>query len=390
MKIEIKGETSRGFEPVRLAYENLWQGIEVGSSLCIFHKGEKVVDLWGGYQDRDMTREWMADTLVNVYSTSKGIAALAIAVLHDEGKIDYQEKVVTYWPEFGAENKTGITVAELLSHQAGLCGVNTRLQVSDLYDWQKMVNLLAAQKPLWQPGKAAGYHAVTWGFLAGELVRRITGTRLTEYLQEKIAKPLEADFYLGLQAGDFERCAPLIGPNHARKSEIAPPQKRTSGQTSPQQHFAIALMNPAISPFKDACSNAWREAEIAASNGHASARGIATIYAALSMDGTLNGTKIISTGALDEALQVEVDGPVDQVLGGKIRRARGFMLNTDEAYGPNPDAFGHAGAGGSLGFADRQAGVGFGYVMNQMQNDNISIPRSEQLVESLYTCLEAR
>ncbi len=400
MEIEVMGQVTSGFELVREEYARLWDGIEVGSSFCVYHQGEKVVDLWGGYTDREMTREWQADTLVNVYSTTKGPAALAIAVLHDEGKIDYDEKVVTYWPEFGAEGKQQVTVAQLLSHQAGLCGVDTRLSINDLYDWNKMVNLLAAQKPLWPLGTGAGYHAVTWGYFPGELIRRITGKTLGQYFRDKVAIPLSADFYIGLPETEFSRCATLIGPNYARtdhtstndagmsdSSKNSPPPKPDMPRLYP-----IALLNPSISPFRDACSKAWRLAEIAASNGHASARGIASIYGNLAMAGASRDapsgiTSVISQEALSEALKVEVDGPEDLVLGGKLRRARGFMLNSGGAYGPNPNAFGHAGAGGSIGFADTEAGIGFGYAMNQMHFDSATTPRSKRLLNAVYKCI---
>jgi CubicO group peptidase (beta-lactamase class C family) len=395
MEIEVKGEVKSGFEPVREEYESLWFDIEVGSSLCVYHQGEKVVDLWGGYTDRKMTLAWQADTLVNIYSTTKGPAALAIAILYDEGKIDYNEKVVSYWPEFGAEGKQDVTVAQLLSHQAGLCGVTSKLSVNDLYDWDKIVNLLAAQKPLWPLGSGAGYHAVTWGYFPGELIRRITGKTLGQYFKEKVADPLAADFYIGLPESEFPRCATLIGPNYARTQNSAIKDAATKDVKQESQPskakmpklYPIALLNPAISPFRDACSKEWRLAEIAASNGHASARGIASIYGVLAMGGAIGDKKIISREALSEALKIEVDGTDDLVLGGKLRRARGFMLNSGGAYGPNPDAFGHAGAGGSMGFADPEAGIGFGYAMNQMHADSGATPRSKRLLNAVYQCV---
>ncbi|MBD3647965.1 MAG: beta-lactamase family protein, partial [Pseudomonadales bacterium] len=216
MDVEVHGDVKAGFEPVKTVFESLWENIEVGASLCVFHKGEKVVDLWGGFCDPDMTVPWQENTLVNVYSTTKGLASLAVAVLHDEGKLDYDEKVVAYWPEFGAEGKQDVTVAQLLSHQAGLCGVEQKITVEDLYDWDKMVNLLAAQKPLWEPGTAAGYHAVTWGYFPGELIRRITGITLGQYFQARVAAPLNADFYIGLPDSEMDRVATMIGPHRAR------------------------------------------------------------------------------------------------------------------------------------------------------------------------------
>jgi len=382
MKVEVKGVINPGFEAVRDEFEHLWNEIEVGASFCVYHQGEKIIDLWGGFTDRDQGVAWQADTLVNVYSATKGPASLAIAILHDEGLINYEEKVATYWPEFGAEGKQNITVAQLLSHQAGLSGVDARLTVEDLYDWDKMINLLAAQKPLWEPGTAAGYHAIMWGYFPGELIRRITGKTLKEYFHEKVAVPLDADFYIGLPVSEFHRCATLIGPGRARKQPAPTPAVKM-----PRLHSG-SLHNPSISPFKHACSTPWRNAEIAASNGHASARGLAKIYGALSMNGTLGGTSIIGPESLWEATKVEVEGIEDLVLGGKLRRARGFMLNSDSAYGPNDESFGHAGAGGSLGFADPDTGLGFGYAMNQMQSDATAVPRSKLLLEAVYRCLQ--
>lgn len=382
MQVTIHGEIEAGFEDVKAVFASLWEDIEIGASVCVYHQGEKVVDLWAGYTDPEMTRPWQADTLVNVYSATKGIASLAFAILVDEGKLSFDDRVIDYWPEFGAEGKQDVTIAQLLSHQAGLCGVDSKLEVEDLYDWEKMVNLLAAQKPLWPLGQGVGYHAVTWGYFPGELVKRITGKTLGQYFNEKVRQPLEADFYLGLPESEFARCATLSGPNRARKK----PTVSAKSITMPAL-YPVALLNPSISPFKHACSAPWREAEIAASNGHASARGMAIIYAAMAMQGTLNGKRIISQQALEAALQIEVEDEIDLVLGQAMRRSRGFILNTDNAYGPNQNSFGHAGAGGSLGFADQDAGIAFAYTMNQMQADAAATPRSKQLTDAVYGCI---
>ncbi len=379
--MEISGSVEPGFEAVRDAFSGLWDDIEVGASCCAWVRGTKVVDLWGGFTDRNMTSPWQKDTLVNVYSTTKGLASLAVAILRDEGRISYDERVSTYWPEFGAEGKQDITVAQLLSHQAGLCGVETPLTVEDLYDWDKMTNLLAAQKPLWKPGTAAGYHAVTWGYFPGELIRRLTGQTLGQYFDEKVASPLQAEFYIGLGAPMLSRCADLIGPNHARKQP-----EPTPAEPAPPW-YKIALENPAIAPYRHASSDIWRQAEIAAANGQANGRGIATVYGAMANGGALNGVHIVSPESLQEATRQEVGDEIDLVTGRPMRRARGFMLNTDNAYGPNLQSYGHGGAGGSTGFADPVAGVGFGYAMNQMQADITATPRSMRLINALYACL---
>lgn len=382
MDISISGTVTEGFEPVKEVFTQLWEDIEIGASLCVYHRGRKVVDLWGGFRDPAMTQPWRADTLINVYSTTKGMGSLALAILHDEGKIDYNEKVATYWPEFGAAGKQQVTVAQLLSHQAGLCGVETRLTVADLYDWPKMTNLLAAQKPLWTLGTGAGYHAITWGFFPGELIRRITGKTLGQYFHEKVAQPLEADFYIGLPATELARCGTMVGPNRARRLPAPGPKP-----TMPAL-FPIALQNPSISPFKDASSDVWRQAEIAGANGQSNGRGIATVYAALAMGGALNGTRVISEAALAAATQQEGGEELDLVLAKTMRRARGFMLNTGGQFGPNKAAFGHEGAGGSVGFADPIQQLAMGYAMNQMQADANATPRSTLLSDAVYACLE--
>ena len=379
--ISINGTVAPAFESIRAVYQALWQDIEVGSALCVYYKGEKVIDLWGGYTDREATSPWQANTLVNVYSTTKGLATAAIAGLVSEGKLAFEKPVADYWPEFAAKGKANITVAQLLSHQAGLCGVDQTLQVSDLYDWEKMIHLLEEQAPYWTPGTSSGYHAVTWGYFPGELVRRITGKTLGEYFKTTIAEPLGADFHIGLADTEFDRCATLIGPNRARKQ---PPQSPDQAPVKPTKLFVKSLLNPSISPFRDACSKPWRNAELAASNGHGTAESIAKVYAAMANGGQLGNVRIMSEAALAATCAPEVETNVDLVTGGVVRRSRGFILNTENAYGPEMTAFGHAGAGGSLGFADPVANLGFGYVMNQMQPDTAKKPRSKQLVDEIY------
>jgi CubicO group peptidase (beta-lactamase class C family) len=381
MTLMIHGEVSSGFEPVRDIFKAFWDDIEVGGSVCAYYKGAKVVDLWGGHCAPDGAKEWTADTLVNVYSTTKGMGSLALAILADEGKIDYNEKVCTYWPEFGAAGKQSVTVAQLVSHQAGLCGVETKLTTTDLYDWQKMVNLLAAQRPLWPLGTGAGYHAITWGYFPGELIRRITGQSLGEYFQARVADPLGADFFIGLPAEQHPRCATMVGPNRARKQPTPGPQPVKPAL------FAIAQQNPSISPYKDVSGAPWRSAEIAGANGQSNARGIATVYAALANGGELKGTRIISETGLADALCEEVGEQIDLVLDKPMRRARGFMLNTGAEFGPNPASFGHTGAGGSIGFADPAKHLAMGYAMNQMQADANATPRATLLINALYRCL---
>ena len=383
MDVEIKGDVAPGFEKVKDVFKSLWKGYEVGACFNVVHEGKTVVDIWGGWLDTEFKTPWQEDTLVNVYSTTKGMGSLAVAILADEGKIDYEAKVVDYWPEFGQAGKENITVAQLLSHQAGLCGFKQKTSIEDLYDWEKMVGLLVAQKPLWEPGEACGYHAVTWGYFPGEFVKRITGKTLGAFFRERVATPLNADFYIGLPDSEMSRAANMIGPNRARV-----PIKQVEIPPEMPEFYPIALLNPNIRPFKDASSNAWRKTEIAAANGQANARGIARVYGMLANGGELDGTRIISKIGIEAATKEEVDGSHNNLVTGRpMRFARGFGLNTESHYGPNPRAFGHAGAGGSLGFADPDAGIGFGYAMNQMQVNVDDELRSSILINALYDCL---
>ena len=393
--MDIEGSVAPGFERVRDTFASFWLESELGASVCAYHQGEKVVDLWAGYKDAAREDPWLADTLVNVYSTTKGLAALAVAVLYDEGSIDYTAPVAQYWPEFGAAGKSKVTVAELLAHKAGVSAVDQTLAVEDLYNWQKMTNLIAAQAPLWSPGKASGYHAVTWGYLPGELIKRITGESLGAYFRRKIGEPLQADCYIGLPDAEHDRCATLNGPNRARRnfdSTLAPKEKQSPTLHPPQDQtssdlYKQSMLNPVIAPFRHACSPEWRRAEIAASNGHASARGLAKIYAALSMQGELSGTSILSSGAIDAATLSEVETSKDLVMNSVIRRSRGFILNTDDNYGPNSKAFGHNGTGGSTAFADRENSVSLAYVMNQMLSNSLTEPRANRLTHALFQCI---
>ncbi|MEH6910531.1 MAG: serine hydrolase domain-containing protein [Oceanicoccus sp.] len=382
MNVEIHGNVAPGFEKVHDAFAANWNGIEVGACLSVVHQGETIIDLWAGFQDQAYTKEWQQDTLVNVYSTTKGLASIAIAHLADKGLLNYEAPMVDYWPEFGAEGKEELTVAQVLSHLGGLCGVSEKLSVSDLYNWQKMTKLLAAQKPLWDLGSDAGYHAVTWGYLPGELFLRITGKSMGQYFHDEIAGPLNADCFIGLPESELYRVAELVGPNRAR---IQPPAPESIPSVPPL--YVPAMLNPSIRPYKDASSNEWRMAEVAAANGQANARGIATVYGIMANGGEMNGINFISSAGIANGCKLEKEDGIDLVTGGPMRRARGFMLGIDGAYGPNDKAFGHAGAGGSLGFADPDKNIAFGYAMNQMQSDPNATPRSRLLVDALYQCL---
>ncbi|MDA0978540.1 MAG: serine hydrolase [Proteobacteria bacterium] len=360
------------FRPVEIAFRELWNEIEVGAAVCVYHNGRRVVDLAGGWMDREMARPFLPDTLVNVYSTTKGLVTLAIACLTDAKKLALESPVCEYWPEFGAQAKWDITVAELLSHQAGLYQFDHALQVKDLYHWQARVFDLAAQKPAWQPGSQSGYHPVTWGFLAGELIRRVSGMSPGTYIRQQLGEPFGLDLFLGVPAELHDRCADMIGANHARKPVTRP---------GPERVISLPASNdPAIAPYRHASSRHWREAEIPASNGHASARGLARIF-----DAAIN-LEMFSENTLTAMTAVRSRGNPDPVLGQYLTRSAGFILNSPDCYyGPSETAFGHSGAGGSMAFADPEKRVAFGFVMNQMHPDGNG--RTRRLIDTLYQCL---
>ncbi len=379
----VHGTVAPGFETVRSVFErNFSDDIEVGASFCAIVDGETVADLWGGFQDRACTRPWLEDTLVNVYSTTKGIGSIAFATLVEDGVIDYDAPVAVYWPEFRA-GRNGLTVGQLLSHQSGVCGLREKIAVTDLYDWSAMVKRMAAEEPFWEPGTAAGYHAVLWGYLPGELALRTTGKTLGTVLAERIARPLGADVHLGLPTSEHGRVADLVGPNHAR---IQPDLTALLAMKMPPL-YRYALQNPSIRPWQDACSAPWRSAEIAAANAQANARGIARIYGALARGGELDGARVLNESSIAAMCREEVGEQDDLVLGRPLRRGRGVILNTQSMYGPNRDAYGHSGAGGSVGFADPALKLGIGYAMNQMQPGIETDTRGNRLINAVYQAL---
>ncbi len=379
MRFPVHGTVKPGFEALRDVFEaNFTEDVEVGASLCVILRGQVVVDLWGGYRDAACTEPWTRDTLVNVYSTTKGLAAIAFATLVEDGLLRFSDPVRDYWPELAA-GREGLSVGDLLAHRGGLCGVSETLTVPDLYDWKKMVRLLERQAPHWPPGSAAGYHAVLWGYLPGELALRLTGKTLGTLLRERIAGPLGAEFHLGLPAGLGDRVAPMIGPNRARK----PADMTAFASMKIPPFYPIALQNPVIRPYQDASTTAWQQAEIAAANGQANARGIARIYSAV----LEAGSGPLSSDTLAALLEERVGLEEDLVLGRPVRRGAGVILNTAGMYGPNDAAWGHSGAGGSIGFADPAAGIAFGYAMNQMQNNIDEDTRGGRMIRALYDCL---
>jgi CubicO group peptidase (beta-lactamase class C family) len=375
--VPVHGYCDLRFQTVRDIFEkNLADGLDLGASVAFTLDGETVVDLWGGYLEFDRADEWERDTLVNVYSTTKGMTAICAHRLVEQGKLDLDAPVAQYWPEFAQAGKDEIPVRYLLCHKAGLPAVRKPLPEGALYDWDQMTAALAEQEPWWEPGSKHGYHALTFGHLVGELVRRISGQSLGTYFREHVAAPLEADFHIGfgeeLDARTSRLHGQLVAPRENGKAKLPddlPPALRQfmEDMSNPDTMTGAAFVNP---PQERGAVNsrAWRAAEIPAANGHGTARGLARIYGALSRGGELDGVRILEPETIDNAIVEQAFGP-DAVLGGlPMRFGLGFMLRQDfMPLSPNPRAFGHPGAGGSIGMADPDAKVGFGYTLNKMQ-----------------------
>ena len=385
--VNIEGHCDPRLRAVEDAFrENFERFGEVGASVAILVDGEAVVDLWGGHMDAARTKAWERDTIVNVWSTTKGITATCIHRLADQGLLDIDAAVAKYWPEFAQAGKETLPVRYLLSHQAGLPAIREPLPVGSAFKWDVMTGALARQEPWWKPGTKHGYHAFTYGWLLGEVLRRITGETIGAYFREQIAEPLSLDFHIGL------------GLEHdARTAEIIPPEMPPLGEDnflmrmlrdSESMAFKAIGNPPDLMNFANANTREWRAAEIPAANGHGNARAIARLYGALARDGELHGVRVLSPQAIARAIEVQATGP-DAVMALPLHMALGWVVSSPEApLGPNPRAFGHGGAGGSLGFADLDARVSFGYAMNKMiQTDSLVDPRWPSLIDALYSSL---
>ena len=386
MAVKIEGTCDPRFSRVREVFaDSFAHGIEVGAAVAATLDGKPIIDLWGGYADKAKTRPWTRDTLVNVYSTTKGLAAICAHRLVDQGKLDLDAPVAKYWPEFAQAGKDKIPVNFLLSHRAGLPAVRKQLPMDAYFNWNVMCSALAAQEPWWEPGTRHGYHAITFGHLIGEVIRRITGKTPGTYLRDEIARPLNLDMHIGVDASFDARIAELIGappPPPDKPDPLAEMARDPESVT----FKAIANPRPVVDPAL-VNSREWRGAEVPAANGHATARSLAALYGALARDGKANGYQVLTPESIKRAHTEQANGP-DLVLGVVTRWGLGFALNQAGApIGPNPRTFGHPGAGGSLGFADPDARLGFGYVMNQMGSDALIDGRAATLFNTIFAAL---
>jgi CubicO group peptidase (beta-lactamase class C family) len=376
----VAGHVAAGFEPVREQFAANFlrddQCREVGAALSVFQGERCVVDLWGGYADAARLHPWRKDTLVNVYSTTKGIVATCIALLVDRGVLRYDDTVASVWPEFAQNGKEQVTVAQVLSHQAGLPAFEEPTTVADLYDWHGRCAALARQKTRWTPGEKTAYHPITYGYLAGEIVRRASGRSVGEFLQQELALPLEADVFIGLEPALDRRVAQTLAPKNMIDPSALPPIEETR----------LSVTNPLLHPLA-ANTAEWRRAELPALNGHASAAGIARIYAMLANGGVFQRRRLLAPATISRMTQVLSDR-MDLTLGMPANWAAGVVLNgTTTFFGPNPRAYGHSGWGGSFGCADPDRQLAIGYVCNQMGPDLVGDVRARELCATLYSCL---
>lgn len=381
----VEGFTDSRFKPVRAVFEkNFEEEGEVGAALTIYLHGDKVIDLWGGLADKDSGLEWQEDTLCGYYSTGKPLIALSLLSLIDEGKMALDDHVADVWPEFGAAGKEKITYRQLLCHQAGLSSVRKRLPEGAMLNWELMVHELEAQKPWWEPGSRHVYHTNTYGYLVGEPIRRMTGLGPGDYLQQVISGPLQEELYIGVPDEALSRVARLYMegadsvPDITMLDQPMPDEERMlrHGVLNPSGFSGLGVLN----------TRAWRQAQIPSTNGHGTARGIAHLYSILASGGNTEEISLISTALLSEATALQSSG-FCPALERDVDFGLGFQLTRPERpLGRNPGSFGHFGTGGSLGYADPIAGIGFGYVMNYIK-PKWQNSRNRALMEAVYDCL---
>jgi len=383
----IHGHVDPAFAAVEEAFAaNFANGLESGAAFCLYLDGKPVVDLWGGVAG---DAAWAEDTLQMVFSTTKGAAAICAHLLAQQGRLDFDAPVASYWPEFAAEGKGEIPVRWLMCHKAGLPVIDAQLTFEEVCAITPVVAALAASKPIWEPGTKHGYHAVTYGWLVGEVVRRITGQTLGQFFASSIAAPLGLEFWIGLPESEEHRVAPLLPAPEPDDPAI---RALVASIMTPDSLVVRALtINGALGTFGGEGgmadvfnSRAIHATEMPAANGITTARSLARLYA--STVSSVDGIRLLTPATVEAAIVEQACGP-DEILSVESRFGTGFMLNGTLTPLLGTSSFGHAGAGGSLGFADPDAGIGFGYVMSQMSGGLTNDPRANSLVAAVRSCL---
>ncbi|MEU1099528.1 serine hydrolase domain-containing protein [Streptomyces tibetensis] len=386
----IHGEVAAGFEPVREAFAaNFSQHGDIGAAVCVYQYGQPVVDLWGGIADPEAGRPWTRDTLQLVYSATKGATATAAHMLAERGALDLDAPVAKYWPEFAANGKADIPVRWLLSHKAGLITLDQPVPLNEALVWHPMAAALAAQHPQWIPGTAHGYHGRTWGWLVGEVIRRVSGQTPGRFFADEIAAPLGLDFFIGLPARERDRVSRMAYQRPAVDLTTVPAEsvpeelrEQVAAWRDPESfsNRAYAVTDPTAIDFD---APEVQAAELPSSNGISTAHGLARMYAALI--GEVDGVRLLTPETLESATKEQASGK-DQVMLISSRFSSGYMLPTEANPMTGPSCFGHTGRGGSLGFADSENGVAFGYVMNNIIGGADDV-RAALLVEAVRRSL---
>ncbi|MCG5432988.1 beta-lactamase family protein [Mycobacterium sp. MYCO198283] len=381
-----QGSCHVAFENVRRAFEdNFARRDEIGAAVAVYVDGELVVDLWGGTADAAGTRQWRQDTLAAVYSGTKGLTSTCLHLLADRGVIDLDAPVARYWPEFGQAGKADITVAMVLSHRSGVIGPRRRLSVEETLDWDLVCDRLAAATPWWRPGSAQGYHMVTFGFILGEVVRRVTGRTIGQFLRTEIAAPLGIDVHIGLPVHQHHRCADMVNKPFVSELFATMPREVAGLGDHPMTAAAVAADFIPDDELARRDIASWRAAEFPGTNAHVSALGMATFYNALAQGVLLTRDRMLAARTSQGGFDPDV------CLGPRVADhgwGLGYMLNQRAIAGPNPKIFGHGGSGGSYAFVDLEHRIGYAYVMNQFDATKASAdPRSVALIDEVYAAL---
>jgi CubicO group peptidase (beta-lactamase class C family) len=393
----VQGNAEPAFEPVRTLLEAQFaQGDHIGAGVAVYHRGRLVADLWGGLADEDAATPWQRDTMALSFSTTKGLTATCLHLLADRGLVDYEAPVSKYWPEFGRNGKERITVYHLLTHQAGLAPVPDGLAGADLLDWERVIHGIEEQEPIWEPGAESGYHAVTFGFLVGEVVRRASGKRVGQFLRDEVCAPLGlADMYIGTPASVEPRIAKLknrmvIAPEMMKQIQ----ERLQAGEDmmSPLAMRALGMRPGDLTQQQDHVFDtpAGHQAEVPAANGIMTARDLARLYACLGGHGELDGVRLLTEERVRTMSSQQTYRP-DRVLVFDIGYALGYMTGGTEGWpqGPRVSAFGHAGLGGSIGYCDPEIELAFGFTTNALALDLIGYGRTAALAAAARACAEA-
>ncbi len=377
---QMSGHCDKKFEEMRqVLSKSIDLGADLGASVAITIDGKFVVDMWGGWVDEAKTIPWAENTLTNVWSTTKTMAALCALVLVERGQLDVDGPVSKYWPEFAANGKEGVLVRHIMSHTSGVSGWAQPVVIEDIFDWDKSTRMLAAQAPWWEPGTASGYHAWSQGHLIGEVVRRITGVSLGTFFKREIAGPLGADFHIGLAPSEFGRVSNVIPP---------PPLPFDMAAMDPNSVAVKTLTGPIPSNASDAWRPEWRRAEIPAANGHGNAHSVARIQSIVANGGEVDGVRLLSKSTIDTIFRQQSDG-VDLVLGLPLRFGIGYGLPCKETvpYIPDGKVCFWGGYGGSMIIVDVERRMTIAYMMNKMEFGIIGGVRSEALLRAAYGAL---